>query len=144
MCCDVLTSSGEDYGKDYVKGIRDGLGDKADSMIIAEKSYEITNPTIDSLVVALKSEGADIFISITSPKFSAQSIKKVAELGWKPLFLLNGVGASTGSVMKPSGLENSQNIIFATYAKDPTDPQWKDDPGIENFDAFLFEVFPGG
>jgi ABC-type branched-subunit amino acid transport system substrate-binding protein len=134
----------DDYGKDYVKGIRDGLGVKADSMIIGEKSYETTNPTIDSYVVALKSEGADIFISITTPKFAAQSIKKVAELGWKPLFLLNGVGASTGTVMKPAGLENSQDIISATYAKDPTDPQWKDDEGIRNFDAFLSKYFPEG
>jgi len=134
----------DDYGKDYVKGIRDGLGAKADSMIIGEKSYETTNPTIDSLVVALKSEGADIFISITTPKFAAQSIKKVAELGWKPLFLLNGVGASTGAVMKPAGLENSQNIISATYQKDPTDPQWKDDAGIKNYDAFLLKYFPEG
>jgi branched-chain amino acid transport system substrate-binding protein len=134
----------DDYGKDYVKGIRDGLGAKADSMIIGEKSYETTTPTIDSHVVALKSEGADIFISITTPKFAAQSIKKVAELGWKPLFLLNGVGASTGTVMKPAGLENSQGIISATYAKDPTDPQWKDDPGIKNFDTFLSKYFPEG
>ena len=134
----------DDYGKDYVKGIRDGLGAKADSMIIGEKSYETTNPTIDSQVVALKSQGADIFISITSPKFAAQSIKKVVELGWRPLFLLNGVAASTGTVMKLAGLENSQNIISATYAKDPTDPQWKDDPGIKNFDAFLSKYFPEG
>jgi ABC-type branched-subunit amino acid transport system substrate-binding protein len=134
----------DDYGKDYVKGIRDGLGSKAASMIIGEESYETTNPTIDSLVVALKSEGADIFISITTPKFAAQSIKKVAELGWKPLFILNGVGASTGTVMKPAGLENSQNIISATYQKDPTDPQWKDDAGIKNFDAFLSKYFPEG
>jgi len=134
----------DDYGKDYVKGIRDGLGAKADSMIIAEKSYETSDPTIDSHVVALKSEGADIFISITTPKFAAQSIKKVAELAWKPLFILNGVAASTGTVMKPAGLENGQNIISATYAKDPTDPQWKDDTGIKNFDAFLSKYFPEG
>ena len=134
----------DDYGKDYVKGIRDGLGAKADSMIIAEKSYETSDPTIDSHVVALKSEGADIFISITTPKFAAQSIKKVAELAWKPLFILNGVAASTGTVMKPAGLENGQNIISATYAKDPTDPQWKDDVGIRNFDAFLSKYFPEG
>jgi len=134
----------DDYGKDYVKGIRDGLASKAASMIVGEESYETTNPTIDSLVVALKSEGADIFISITTPKFAAQSIKKVAELGWKPLFILNGVGASTGTVMKPAGLENSQNIISATYQKDPTDPQWKDDAGIKNFDAFLSKYFPEG
>jgi len=134
----------DDYGKDYVKGIRDGLGAKAASMIVGEESYETTTPTIDSHVVALKSVGADIFISITTPKFAAQSIKKVAELGWKPLFILNGVGASTGTVMKPAGLENSQNIISATYQKDPTDPQWKDDTGIRNFDAFLAKYFPEG
>jgi ABC-type branched-subunit amino acid transport system substrate-binding protein len=134
----------DDYGKDYVKGIRDGLGAKAASMIVGEESYETTTPTIDSHVVALKSVGADIFISITTPKFAAQSIKKVAELGWKPLFILNGVGASTGTVMKPAGLENSQNIISATYQKDPTDPQWRDDTGIRNFDAFLAKYFPEG
>jgi ABC-type branched-subunit amino acid transport system substrate-binding protein len=133
----------DDYGKDYIKGITDGLGTKA-SMIVGEESYETTDPTIDSHVVALKSEGADIFISITTSKFAAQSIKKVAELGWKPLFILNGVGASTGTVMKPAGLENSQNIISATYQKDPTDPQWKDDAGIKNFDAFLTKYFPEG
>jgi ABC-type branched-subunit amino acid transport system substrate-binding protein len=134
----------DDYGKDYVKGIRDGLGARAASMIVGEESYETTTPTIDSHVVALKSEGADIFISITTPKFAAQPIKKVAELGWKPLFILNGVGTSTGTVMKPAGLENSQDIISATYQKDPTDPQWKGDEGIKNFDAFLAKYFPEG
>ena len=134
----------DDYGKDYVRGIRDGLGAKAASMIIAERSYETTTPTIDSHVVELKSQGADVFISITTPKFAAQSIKKVAELGWRPLFLLNGVGASTGTVMKPAGLENGQNIISATYQKDPTDPQWRDDAGINDFDAFLAKYFPEG
>lgn len=134
----------DDYGKDYIKGLTDGLGTKAASMIVGEESYETTNPTIDSLVVALKSEGADIFISITTPKFAAQSIKKVAELGWKPLFILNNVAASTGTVMVPAGLENSQNIISATYQKDPTDPQWKDDAGIKDFDAFLTKYFPEG
>jgi branched-chain amino acid transport system substrate-binding protein len=134
----------DDYGKDYVKGIRDGLGAKAASMIIGERSYETTTPTIDSYVVELKSEGADIFISITTPKFAAQSIKKVAELGWKPLFILNSVGTSTGTVMRPAGFENGQNIVSATYQKDPTDPQWKDDAGIKNFDAFLTKYFPEG
>src|SRR5712672_2914268 len=134
----------DDYGKDYVKGIRDGLGAKADLMIIGERSYETSTPTIDSHVVELKSEGADIFISITTPKFAAQSIKKVAELGWKPLFILNSVGTSTGTVMRPAGFENGQNIVSATYQKDPTDPQWKDDPGIKNFDAFLAKYFPEG
>jgi ABC-type branched-subunit amino acid transport system substrate-binding protein len=134
----------DDYGKDYVKGIRDGLSAKADSMIVGEESYEASNPTIDSHVVALKSKGADIFISITTPKFAAQSIKKVAELRWRPLFLLNGVGGSMGTVMKPAGLENGQGIISATFVKDPTDPRWRDDAGIENFDAFLSKYFPEG
>ncbi len=134
----------DDYGKDYVKGIRDGLGAKAASMIVGEESYETATPTVDSHVVALKSEGADIFISITTPKFAAQSIKKVAELGWKPLFILNSVGSSTGAVMRPAGIENGQNIISTAYNKDPTDPQWKDDVGIKHFDAFLAKYFPEG
>src|SRR6202048_2575097 len=99
----------DDYGKDYVKGIRDGLGAKAASMIVGEESYETATPTIDSHVGGLKSVGADIFISITTPKFAAQSIKKVAELGWKPLFILNSVGSSPGAVMRPAGIENAQN-----------------------------------
>jgi len=134
----------DDYGKDFVKGIRDGLGAKAASMIVGERSYETTTPTIDSYVVELKSGGADIFISITTPKFAAQSIKKVAELGWKPLFILNSVGTSTGTVMRPAGFENGQDIISAAYQKDPTDPQWKDDPGLKNFDAFLTKYYPEG
>jgi branched-chain amino acid transport system substrate-binding protein len=134
----------DDYGKDYLKGIKDGLGAKAASMIIAEESYETAEPSIDTHVVTLKSKGADIFISITTPKFAAQSIKKVAELQWKPLFILNNVGASTGTVMKPAGFDNSQGIISAAYAKDATDPQWKDDKGIKNFDAFLQKYFPDG
>ena len=134
----------DDYGKDYVKGIRDGLGAKAASMIVGEESYETATPTVDSHVVALKSEGADIFISITTPKFAAQSIKKAAELGWKPLFILNSVGSSTGAVMRPAGIENGQNIISTAYNKDPTDPQWNDDVGIKHFDAFLAKYFPEG
>jgi len=134
----------DDYGKDYVKGIKDGLGAKAASMIIAEESYETAEPSIDTHIVTLKAKGADIFISVTTPKFAAQSIKKVAELQWKPLFILNNVGASTGTVMKPAGFDNSQGIISAAYAKDATDPQWKDDAGIKNFDAFLTKYFPDG
>jgi ABC-type branched-subunit amino acid transport system substrate-binding protein len=134
----------DDYGKDYVKGIRDGLGAKAASMIVGEESYETATPTIDSHVVALKSKGADIFISVTTPKFAAQSIKKVAELGWKPLFILNSVSSSIGAVLRPAGFENGQNIITTAYNKDPTDPQWKGDAGIRRFDAFLMKYFPEG
>jgi ABC-type branched-subunit amino acid transport system substrate-binding protein len=134
----------DDYGKDYLKGLKDGLGEKAASMIVGEEAYETTVPTVDSQIVSLKAKGADIFISITTPKFAAQSIKKVAELGWKPLFIENNVGASIGSVIKPAGFENAQDIISATYAKDATDPQWKDDPGMKGFDAFLAKYYPDG
>ncbi|MBN9581487.1 MAG: ABC transporter substrate-binding protein [Afipia sp.] len=132
----------DDFGKDVLKGVRDGLGAKAATMIIAEEPYETSVPTVDSQIVALKSKGADTFISITTPKFGAQSIKKVAELGWKPLFILNNVSSSTGSVIKPAGFENAQGVISATYGKDPTDPQWKSDPGVKNFDAFLAKYMP--
>ena len=134
----------DDYGKDLLKGLKDGLGAKTASMIIAEESYETAEPTIDSHIVALKSKGADVFIAITTPKFGAQSIKKVAELQWKPLFILNNVASSVGSVIKPAGYENAQDIISANYGKDATDPQWKDDPGMKNFDAFLVKYFPDG
>ncbi|CAN5463880.1 ABC transporter substrate-binding protein [soil metagenome] len=134
----------DDFGKDVLKGLKDGLGAKGASMIIAEEPYETSVPTIDSQVVALKSKGADVFVSITTPKFGAQSIKKVAELGWKPLFILNNVASSTGSVIKPAGFDNAQGVISATYGKDPTDPQWKDDAGVKNFDAFLVKYFPEG
>jgi ABC-type branched-subunit amino acid transport system substrate-binding protein len=132
----------DDYGKDYLKGLKDGLGDKAASMIVGEEAYETSNPTVDSQIVALKSKGADVFFSIATPKFAAQSIKKVAELGWKPLFLLNNVSTSIGSVMKPAGFENAQDIVSAAYLKEPTDPQWKDDRGMKNFNAFLDKYFP--
>jgi branched-chain amino acid transport system substrate-binding protein len=134
----------DDYGKDYLKGLKDGLGAKAASMIIAEESYETAEPTIDSHIVTLKAKGADVFVSITTPKFAAQSIKKVAELQWKPMFILNNVGASVGSVLQPAGFENSQDIISAAYLKDPTDPQWKTDAGMKNFDTFLAKYFPEG
>ena len=101
----------DDYGKDYLKGLKDGLGAKAASMIVAEESYETTQPTIDSHIVKLKSTGADVFINITTPKFAAQAIKKMAEIEWKPAHFLNNVSASIGSVMKPAGFENGQGII---------------------------------
>jgi len=132
----------DDYGKDYLKGIKDGLGAKAASMIIAEEPYETSVPTIDSQIVALKSKGVDVFISITTPKFAAQSIKKVSELQWKPLFILNNVSSSVGSVVKPAGFENAQDVISSSYIKDASDPQWKDDKGMKNFDAFLAKYLP--
>uniref|UniRef100_Q07K17 Extracellular ligand-binding receptor n=1 Tax=Rhodopseudomonas palustris (strain BisA53) TaxID=316055 RepID=Q07K17_RHOP5 len=134
----------DDYGKDYLKGLKDGLGAKASSMIVMEESYETSEPTIDNHIVKLKSTGADIFINITTPKFAAQAIKKNAEIGWKPIHFLNNVSASVGSVLKPAGFENAQDIISAAYLKDVTDPQWKDDAGMKDFLAFMDKDFPEG
>ena len=134
----------DDYGKDYLKGLKDGLGAKAASMITAEESFETTEPTIDNHIVKLKSTGADIFVNISTPKFAAQAIKKMAEIQWKPLHFLNNVSASVGSVIKPAGYENSQDIISAAYLKDVSDPQWNDDPGMKEFLAFLEKDFPEG
>jgi branched-chain amino acid transport system substrate-binding protein len=132
----------DDYGKDYLKGFKDGLGAKAASMIVMEESYEVSEPTIDSHIVKLKSTGADVFINITTPKFAAQAIKKNAEIGWKPLHFLNSVSSSIGSVMKPAGFENSQDIISSNYLKDTSDPEWKNDPGMKAFDEFLVKYYP--
>ncbi|MBK3662393.1 ABC transporter substrate-binding protein [Bradyrhizobium diazoefficiens] len=134
----------DDYGKDYVKGLKDGLGAKAASMIVAEESYETSEPTIDSHIVSLKSSGANVFMNITTPKFAAQAIKKVAEVGWKPLHFLNNVSGSVGSVLKPAGFENAQDIISADYLKDVSDPQWNNDPGMKGFLAFMTKYFPDG
>jgi branched-chain amino acid transport system substrate-binding protein len=134
----------DDYGKDYLKGLKDGLGAKAASMIVAQESYETTDPTIDDHIVKLKSSGADVFIDIATPKFAAQAIKKVGEIEWKPLHFLNNVSASVGSVIKPAGYANAQNIISAAYLKDASDPQWNNDPGMKEFYAFLAKDFPSG
>ena len=134
----------DDYGKDYLKGLKDGLGAKAASMIVAEESYETTEPTIDSHIVTLKASGADVFFNVTTPKFAAQAIKKIAEVEWKPTHFLNNVSASIGSVIKPAGFDNSQNIISSAYLKDTSDPQWKNDAGMKAFDEFLAKYFPEG
>jgi ABC-type branched-subunit amino acid transport system substrate-binding protein len=134
----------DDYGKDYLKGLKDGLADKASTMIVAEESYETSEPTIDNHIVKLKASGADVFINITTPKFAAQAIKKVAELGWKPLHFLNNVSASVGAVIKPAGYEAAQDIISADYRKDTSDKQWENDPGMKEFLAFMTNDFPEG
>ena len=134
----------DDYGKDYLKGFKDGLGAKADSMIIAAESYETTEPTVNSHIVSLKASGADVFFNITTPKFAAQAIKKNAEIGWKPLHFLNNVSASIGAVIKPAGFDASQDIISSSYLKDASDPQWKNDAGMKGFDEFLTKHFPEG
>jgi branched-chain amino acid transport system substrate-binding protein len=131
----------DDFGKDYLKGLKDGLGAKA-SMITAEESYETTEPSIDDHIVKLKASGADVFISITTPKFAAQAIKKLAEIDWKPMHIVSNVSASVGGVIKPAGFENAQGILSAAYAKDGADPQWDNDPGMKKFYAFLEKYYP--
>ena len=134
----------DDYGKDYLKGLKDGLGDRAASMIVGEDAYDLYETTIDSHVVKMKSLNADVFVDITGPKFAAQAIRKAAEIGWKPLHFLNTVATSIGAVIKPAGFENAQGIISVAFLMDPLDPQWKNDPGMRAFDEFLAKDFPEG
>jgi branched-chain amino acid transport system substrate-binding protein len=132
----------DDFGKDYLKGFKDGLGAKASSMIVIEDSYEIAEPTIDTHVVKVKSSDPDVLMIFATPKFAAQTIKKTAELGWKPLQILANVSISVGAVMQPAGFENAQGVLSASYNKDGTDPQWKDDAGIKKWSAFIDKYMP--
>jgi branched-chain amino acid transport system substrate-binding protein len=134
----------DDYGKDYVHGLKQALGDKASQMIVAELTYEVTDPTVDSQIVTLKGSGADTFFNVTTPKFAAQAIRKAHDIGWKPLHVINNVSASVGSVLTPAGLEKSVGLITAVYVKDPADPQWKDDAGMKEYVAWLRKYYPEG
>ena len=135
----------DDSGRDYVKGLKDGLGaEAATRMIVAELPYDPSQPTIDSQIVALKTMGADIFFNESSPKFAAQAIRKAAEIGWKPVQFLASISNSVGSVLKPAGLENAEGILSTNYLKDPTDPNWKEDPAIGEWAAFMDKYFPEG
>ncbi len=124
-------------------GLKDVFGDKASSIIVAEESYETTEPSIDSHIVKLKGTGADVLVNISTPKFAAQTIKKMAELEWKPMHLMTDVSISIGAVMKPAGLEASEGILSAGYLKDASDPQWADDEGMKKFKAFIDKYMPG-
>ena len=134
----------DDYGRDYLKGFEDGLGDKAKTMIVKKVSYEATDATIDSQMVDLKASGADTFFNITIPKFAAQAIKKAADIGWKPTHYLNGVSASVGSTIIPAGPENAVGVITAYYLKDPTDSAWQATPEYKDWLAWMQKYFPGG
>jgi len=133
----------DDYGKDYLKGFVDGLGDKAKTMIVKQLTYEVTDATVDSQMVELKSSGADVFFNITTPKFAAQAIKKAAEIGWKPQHYLNNVSNSVGAVMVPAGAENGVGILSVFYLKDPTDNQWANTPEFKEWLAFMQKYMPG-
>ena len=133
----------DDAGKDQFKGLKDGLGDKL-GMIIADKSYEVSDPSIDSQIVALHDSGADIFFSWAAPKGSAQAIRKVGELNWKPKFFLANTATSVASVLKPAGLQYAKDIISTSYLKDPTDPTWDKDPAVVKWRAFMDKYYPDG
>jgi branched-chain amino acid transport system substrate-binding protein len=134
----------DDFGKDYLKGVKDGLRDKAKSMIVVEAPYETTDPTVDSQIISMKSAGCDVFVNTGIPKFAAQAIRKAFEIGWKPLHILSSVGSSVGATLKPAGLESAKDIVSDFYIKDPTDPQWKNDPGYQEWVAFMDKYYPEG
>jgi ABC-type branched-subunit amino acid transport system substrate-binding protein len=134
----------DDYGKDYLKGLKDGLGDKAAKMIVAEVSYEVTDASVDSQIVTLQGSGADVFIDISTPKFAAQAIRKSYDIGWGPLHLINNPASSIASVLLPAGLDKSVGLISIAYLKDPTDPAWKDDQGVQGYLAFMKKYYSGG
>jgi branched-chain amino acid transport system substrate-binding protein len=135
----------DDYGKDYLKGFLDGLGDKAKTLVVAQASYEVTDPTVDSQILTLKNSGANVFFNITTPKFAAQAIRKVAEVGWKlDIHYLNSVSASVGSVLTPAGLDNSVGLISVQYLKEPTDPSFQNDADYKTWVDFMKKYYPAG
>jgi branched-chain amino acid transport system substrate-binding protein len=135
----------DDSGRDYIKGLKDGLGaEAAKRMIVAELPYDPSETTVDSQIVTLKTMGADVFFNESSPKFAAQAIRKAGEIGWKPVQFLASISNSVGSVLKPAGLEYAKDILSSNYIKDPTDPAWKDDPAIKQWASFMDKYFPEG
>jgi branched-chain amino acid transport system substrate-binding protein len=134
----------DDYGKDYVKGLKDGLGDKAAKMIVKEVSYETSDPTVDSQVVSLQQSGADLFYNVAIPKFAAQAIRKAYDIGWHPIQILNNVSASIAATLIPAGTEKAVGIISTQYLKEPLDPTWANDKGIEDWRAFMKQYYPEG
>ena len=134
----------DDYGKDYRKGLLDGLGEAAKKMVVLEQTYEVTDPTIDSQIVNLKNSGANIFYNVTIPKFAVQAIKKAHDIGWKPTHFLNNVSSSLGTVLKPAGLDASKGLITALYQKEITDPQWRNDKGFLDWVAWMKKYYPEG
>jgi len=137
-----LLYQNDDFGKDYYAGLKDVLGDQFDR-VVTSVTYEITDPTIDSQIVALKGAGCDVFVSATTPKFAAMTIRKVSDVAWKPLYINSAVSTSVGSVIRPAGPERAVGIVSAAYLKDPTDPGWSDDPGMRDWRAFVTKYLPG-
>jgi len=134
----------DDFGKDYLKGVSDGLGAKAASMLKVKASYETTDTTVDSQIVSMKAAGCDVFVNTAIPKFAAQSIRKAAEIEWKPLHILSSIGSSVAATLKPAGLENAKGIVSDFYLKDPTDPEWQNDAGYKWWVGFMDKYYPSG
>jgi len=140
----AIVYQNDDFGKDYLIGLREGLGNKADKMIVASNTYETTDPTIDSQILSLQGSGADTLLVAAIPKFAAQAIRKVADLGWKPNFFMTNVSVSVGSVMKPAGFDKAQGIISGGYLKDPNDPQWQNSTEYKDWLEWMKKYYPGG
>ena len=134
----------DDFGKDYPIGVRDALGDRFDKVVVTQATYEVTDPTLDSQINSIQAAGADVLLTAATPKFAAMVIKKLADMNWKPLHFMTNVSISVGAVMKPAGPENGIGIITTGYMKDPTDPAWKDDPGMNEWRAFMAKYIPDG
>ena len=134
----------DDAGRDYLNGLKEGLGQQAGKMIVAEQSYDVTDPTVDQQILSLKASGADTFFNITTPRFAAQAIRKTSDIGWKPLQFLPSVSSSVASVLTPAGLEKSIGVISVAYFKDPSDPQWADAPEMKDYLAFMRRYYPDG
>jgi branched-chain amino acid transport system substrate-binding protein len=132
----------DDYGKDYVKGLKDGLHGRM--RIVAERPYEVSDTTVDSQIITLMASGADVFFDVAASKFATQAIKRAAEIGWKPVHILNYVSASVGAVLKPAGIDNAKGVLTANYLKDPTDPTWKDDVAYKAWSAIMDKYYPDG
>jgi len=134
----------DDFGRDYLKGFKDGLGEKAKTMIVSEVTYEPTDPTIDSQIIALQASGANVFFDVTIPKFAAQAIRKTYDIGWRPLHLITNVSSSVASVLQPAGPEKAVGLMSSAYLMDPTDPSWKDDKAMKIFVTFMKKYYPDG
>jgi branched-chain amino acid transport system substrate-binding protein len=134
----------DDYGKDLLQGLKEGLGAQGQKLIVKEVSYEVSDPTVDSQIIQLQASGADVFVDITTPKFAAQAVRKVYDIGWKPVHYLNNVGASVGSVLKPAGFEKAVGVITTNYLKDYADKQWANDPGMKKYAEFMKKYYPDG
>jgi len=132
----------DDFGRDYILGLKDVLRDKYDRMVIASTPYETSTPTVDSQVVAIKTANPDIFLNLATPKFAAQAIKKIAELNWHPVHIVTNISVSVGAVLEPAGLDNAKGILSAGFQMDVTDPQWDGYPGMQRFRAFMARYYP--